>query len=228
MSPEHTNPTDDQHHALEFDYAVWQAQFADRFWDALDQRLPEHRVKRDEIRERIANQLAVSKHLIADDAAVGHLELGALVLETHRALESVVPHEVLLEALRFAFVEPDRQAVQEGTRAALDHAENPFKMLTAISKDRETSYFGQSFVFEHAQDDGHANLVNIHKCIWNDFLREQQAVELMPIFCAYDHNWIEAIDTAQHSVRFERPTTLGTGGDCCRFWFIRTEPSMPS
>ena len=213
---------DRQDTALEFDYAAWQARFADRFWDALERRLPEAAPKRDQLRDRMAGHLERGKHLIADAAAAGHLELGALVLETYRALEPLVPRDALLAAIRFAFTEPDRQDVLDATRAALDHAPDPFATLTAISKDREANYFGRGFVFDHPQDDTHASLVNIHKCVWNDFLREQRAAELMPVFCAYDHSWIEAIDSARHGVRFERPTTLGTGGDCCRFWFIRT------
>jgi hypothetical protein len=144
-----------------------------------------------------------------------------LVLETYRALEGNIPQNELIAHLQWAFIEPDRVVILEGTRAALDATPDPFKTLTAISKDREASYFGPSFTFEHLQEDNYAHLTNIRRCLWHSFFQEQNAPQLTPIFCAFDHNWIEAITPERHGINFQRPTTLGWGGDACRFWFIR-------
>ena len=47
---------------------------------------------------------------------------------------------------------------------------------------------------------------------------------LTPVFCDWDANWASAIDPARHGFRFERPTTLGLGGDGCYFRHTR-EPT---
>ncbi|WP_218021638.1 L-2-amino-thiazoline-4-carboxylic acid hydrolase [Nocardia acidivorans] len=38
----------------------------------------------------------------------------------------------------------------------------------------------------------------------------------------FNGNWIDAIDPDTHHMRFERATTLGTGGTHCPFHFDRT------
>lgn len=40
--------------------------------------------------------------------------------------------------------------------------------------------------------------------------------------CAFDGNWIEAIDSDKDGFRFERVTTIGLGGTHCPFHFTRT------
>lgn len=205
-----------------FDYVAWRAQFARRFLDTLAQRLPQAAAHRATILSAVPTRLTKSAHLISDEAAAVHLELGALVLETYLTLRAEVSEEALLDAIHWAFVQPDRQAILEGTRIALDHSPDPFETLVQISKDREASYFGSSFAFEHLQDDAHAHLVNIRRCVWHSFFRENEAPQLTPVFCAFDHNWIEALEPG-HGINFQRPTTLGWGHEACRFWFIRRE-----
>ena len=50
----------------------------------------------------------------------------------------------------------------------------------------------------------------------------------MPVFCDMDTNWMDAVEPGRHGFRFERPTTMGYGGDRCRFWFIRTSDGTGS
>jgi hypothetical protein len=44
---------------------------------------------------------------------------------------------------------------------------------------------------------------------------------LTPVVCAFDHFWMDILDRSSRPIRTERPSTISTGGDCCRFRFIR-------
>ncbi len=158
---------------------------------------------------------------VEDEQSRFHLRFAALALAGYRALLDFAPRGEALGLIREALISPSRPWVLEGTRQALDHAPDPYAVLTSISKDKEASFCGRTFAFERPQDDEHAYLLNTTRCFWHRFAEANGATELMPVFCDFDTNWMEAVDPERHGFRFERPTTLGYGGDTCRFWFIR-------
>lgn len=159
---------------------------------------------------------------VVDEQSRYHLRLTALILAAFHALRAVLPPDDALALVRRAFIEPMRAPVRAGTAAALDAAPDPFALMTTIAKEREASFYGQAFTFDRAYDDDFAFLDNITHCFYHRFFAANDAPELTPIFCDWDTNsWAEAIDPARHGFHFTRPTTLGYGGDCCRFWFLR-------
>lgn len=162
---------------------------------------------------------------VEDGQSRFHLRFGALVLAGYRALSETLPQGEALALLREAVVGPSRPWMLEGTKAALDRVPDPFALMTAISKDKEAGYYGRTFVWERPQDDGHAYLPSVTRCFWHGFALANGAPEIMPTICDFDTNWMDAVDPGRHGFRVERPTTLGYGGDRCRFWFIRKAPA---
>jgi hypothetical protein len=63
--------------------------------------------------------------------------------------------------------------------------------------------------------------------LYHDVLRANGSERLTPVFCAFDANWIDAIDPERDEFEFERPTTIGTGGPSCPFRFRRTSRAAP-
>jgi len=61
----------------------------------------------------------------------------------------------------------------------------------------------------------------VTRCHYHDVLSANGAGQLTPIFCAFDSNWINAVEAERDGLEFERPTTIGTGGDSCPFRFRR-------
>lgn len=158
-----------------------------------------------------------------DPRAQSNLRLSAVVLATYRLLADRLPGAELLALLYRAFNEPLRDQIRAGVGQYLDQVPNAFAALTDMSKDREASYFGQSFSFERPRDDRRAYYLDVTHCLWHSFFVAEGAPELTPIFCAFDENWIEGIDPERHGVRFSRPTTLGLGGPLCAFHFYQLE-----
>lgn len=124
--------------------------------------------------------------------------------------------------MQAAFVEPLGGMVRTATRAMLDAAPDPFAAMVALSRSRERDAFGAGFTFVHSADD-ERYLVDVHRCFYQEVLRANDAMELGPVMCEFDGNWIAAIDPERHGFRFERPSTIGRGGTHCPFHFRRVE-----
>jgi L-2-amino-thiazoline-4-carboxylic acid hydrolase len=208
---------------IAIDQEAYYRQFDDAFLEALRAQLPEARGIDALVLERRDALVGASQHLIVDEASRLNLRFGAIVIASHQLLRDKVPAERLRHALHTALNQPSRQAVFDGTRAMLDHSPDPFRAIVDTSKAREQSFFGLSFGFERPQDDEHAYLVNVTRCLWHEFFREQGVPELMPILCAFDLSYMDAVKPEKDGFRIERPTTLGWGHDRCRFWMIRTD-----
>jgi len=158
---------------------------------------------------------------LPDEAARYALRQAVAVLSAYRLCEKVVSKPRLLAILRRCFVEPLREAVRSATARQLDASQDPFAEIVGIAKLRERSVFGGSFQFEQRRDDNQACYLDVVRCLWHSVFVAEGCPELTPIFCAFDNNWIEAIDPDKHGVRFERAVTLGTGGSLCPFHFFR-------
>lgn len=63
----------------------------------------------------------------------------------------------------------------------------------------------------------------IQRCFFNDFLRGNQAPELILVFCACDNIWADEIKKEKYGVTFQCPCLLSLGDDACRFQFKRRE-----
>lgn len=158
-----------------------------------------------------------------DEQAKHQLRQSAIVLAAYRHLRDAVRQQELLGLLRAAFTEPLRDAVRAGTAQALEQSDDPFVTMVGISKVREKHSHGEGFVFERPRDDDRAYYLDVTRCLWHSFFVAEGCPELTAIFCAFDEVWIGAIEPGRHELRFERATTLGTGGSLCPFHFFRVE-----
>ncbi len=107
---------------------------------------------------------------------------------------------------------------------------DPVKTLSSSERLRSwsQSMYGSSMGFDQAVDaDGYTLIVN--RCAFHQFFIDHDEPLLTPLVCAWDRNWMDVVDSANRPVRVERPTTISTGADACRFRFVRdndkTNPS---
>ncbi|KAA2259407.1 hypothetical protein F0L68_20910 [Solihabitans fulvus] len=182
--------------------------------------LPNHLVA--EMRARLANLEAANAHLIVDEPAHHNLRMTLALVAAYELLLPHLDRAAVLDAVRSGFVESLGDTVYEATRLMLDSAPDPFAAMVAISKSREEHAFGAGFTFHRPVDDDRRYDVDVHRCFYHDVLVANSAAELTPAMCAFDGNWIEAIDPDRHGFRFDRVTTIGLGGTHCPFHFRRT------
>lgn len=68
------------------------------------------------------------------------------------------------------------------------------------------------------KDNSEEFIFDIHQCLWYDTCCFYQCPELCRIFCGSDYIMYQGFD---NKIRFIRSKTLGEGGDCCNFQFIK-------
>jgi hypothetical protein len=210
------------HEAYQPDPAAEMRMVIDAFFAALAAARPGDADLVTRLRDRHERLLTARRDHVIDVASRHNLALTLAVLAGYQELAPAIDDEErLLEALRAAFVEPLRPAVRAATAAVLDAAPDPFAVMVNISRRREREAFGAGFVFTHPHDDDDRYVAQVERCYYHEVLRANGAALLTPVFCAFDANWVEAIDPDRHGFVFERPTTIGTGGSACPFRFRR-------
>ncbi len=217
-----------------FDLRSWLVRYVSaRYLSALDERLkPLAREHRKRVRKGIEEQQRSiyegNKGWVMDRASKSHLMLTSLVLASYRTLLPIVAsRESAIDNIRFAFAARAKGSVRLGLYMFLRMGISPLspgKAFDQISKSfrrRGEQAMGGSFIYLQDVQDGERSFVNIRRCFFNDFFRAQGAPELTGIFCSMDDLWAEELKKPKYGVRFERPTTLATGGDLCRFQFTK-------
>ncbi|WP_406675334.1 L-2-amino-thiazoline-4-carboxylic acid hydrolase [Nonomuraea sp. N2-4H] len=192
------------------------------FYQHLATALPEYAPLTAAMRARQDELEAANAHLIVDEPARHNLRMTLALVAAYEVLSPRLGREEAIAAVRAAFIEPLGDSLKEGTRAMLDGAQDAFQAMVELSKSREEHAFGKGFVFARPVDDGERYHVEVRRCFYHDVLLANGAPELTPVMCAFDANWIEAIAPDRHGFRFERRTTIGTGGTHCPFHFVRT------
>jgi hypothetical protein len=176
----------------------------------------------EQIQARIRELERKTAHLVTHAMDTGNVGFAVLAVAAYEVLLVDLSAAEALRIVDECLNAPLRAWVLEGTRQMLDASADPFAALVAVSKERETSYFGPSFHFERPVDDGFGYVLNIKRCLFHEALKVCGRIELQPVLCRFDLSWIEAIDPRRHHFSFARPSTFATAG-LCRMWFMRLE-----
>lgn len=174
------------------------------------------------LRDRQQELIAQQQARVIDEPSRYNLATTLAVLAAYQELASEHDDAELIRALKAAFVEPVEPFVRTATRSMLDGAEDPFAEIVALTREREQEAFGEGFAFAHPDDDHDRYTAQVERCYYHEVVASNAAERLTPIFCAFDANWIDAIDPERDGLEFERPTRIGTDGPNCPFRFRRT------
>ena len=196
--------------------------FQDFFFQAVEEKMPvDTALNKERVVAKTQELIEANRVLVQDQPSAEHLLLTCTVIACFFELRKILATERCLLIIKYAFVDSLSFITRE-TRALLDASEDPFREIVAISKQKEKAY-GETFEFYRKQDDGHAYLLEVKKCFYCNVLKSNGSQELMPIFCDFDTNWMNAIDPKKHGFRFDRPGTIGTGGNICKFYFTKID-----
>ena len=150
-----------------------------------------------------------------------HLRLTACVLASYQALASgPLDQKQAMELVEDAFVSIGRTTLKLYTQAILMFSKDPFLAITNAGKKRVIEQYGGAWEFRLEETENSFTMTST-KCFYHDFFTAAGAQHLTRIFCSWDENWIKPIDPTKHGILFERPTTIGLGGNECPFIFKR-------
>jgi hypothetical protein len=175
-----------------------------------------------------ASRIAEENTQLAEDpAAAGWIAFASMLLATYRSLRlSLGDEKRTVTVLGEALTGPRREQITSFIEARFgisqDAPEEAFRRVSENFKSRGEMSFGRSFRYvDDVRDDSRA-FVNIERCLFNEFFRQNGAPEVTPILCALDNVWADELSKPRYGVRFERPTMLANGDDACRFQFTKT------
>jgi hypothetical protein len=151
-----------------------------------------------------------------------------LVLAAYRevrgrpALADVEAFELVRTAVSRTFQKPMRFF----TRLWLWLTRDPLKRLRGQRwKNLSRRLYGASLEFDQEETESSVDLI-VRRCAYHQFFLEAGEPALTRVFCAWDRNWMDVVDQSKRPLRAERPSTISTGGDCCRFRLACTREGM--
>lgn len=178
------------------------------------------RADRRAVQHQMRALVVADAHLITDAPSQGHLLVCALVHALYERLNAkgMTPSQAV-GALTTAFQQPGGLSIKLIMRLALFFAPSKRAFVEKGARDKARTQYGEQFQFEEESDEKCFVSV-VKRCAYFDYFQRHQLQHLTAIFCAWDALWIDALERDKSSgVLFNRPTTLGWGGDCCRFEF---------
>jgi hypothetical protein len=150
-----------------------------------------------------------------------------LVLAAYREMRGQLAELEAFELVRTVMFRTFQKPMRFFTRLWLWLSRDPLKRLRGQRwKNFSQRMYGASLEFDQEETENSVDLL-VRRCGFHQFFREQGEPALTRVFCGWDRNWMDIVDRSGRSVRTERPSTISTGGDCCRFRLVRTEEEMP-
>jgi hypothetical protein len=150
------------------------------------------------------------------------LAMCSLVLASYRSLKERLDDPTLaFDTVRLTFEQTYAKPMQWSYRLWLRMFRDPVAKLQGMSMAKYgRRMYGKSMEFVDEKTDDGADML-VTKCAFHQFFVDHGEPSLTLLICAWDRNWMDVLDQSARPVRTERPSTISTGGDCCRFRFIR-------
>lgn len=150
------------------------------------------------------------------------LAMCSLVLASYRELVSACgDEERAFQILRNAFRQTYRPMGRLMYAPWVWFSRDPVGALERSDLTRSgVLLFGSSMSFSQEADESSVSMI-VDRCAFHQFFVEQGEPGLTRLICAWDRSWMDVIDGSAKPIRTERRTTISTGGDRCRFRFVR-------
>lgn len=150
------------------------------------------------------------------------LGMCSLVLAACEALEQQLDDRAAaFDVVRRAFAATYPGPLVWVTRIYLWLHRDPVGNLLGRSLDGlSRRMYGKSMQFTEEKTVESADMLVTH-CAFHQFFVDHGRPELTVLVCAWDRAWMDVVNRSSRPIRTERPSTISTGGECCRFRFIR-------
>jgi len=217
---------------MELEGRWFMGRFAPReLLDGIDQYLrletPERRKELlDTIRTRAEQLQEADKDLPVDSQSEGMLALTSTVLAAYETLLPLFDDD---QRRTILFLQHVVGAVArrpfEIAFEALGKREHP---LDAIEKAcrKEGPLYGSYYDIAFDRQAAGTFEMRVHRCFFRDHLTRRNNPLLTTVMCAWDANWMRAVDPAVSGLRAERPSLMSLGDDACRFRVVATDDPL--
>jgi hypothetical protein len=146
----------------------------------------------------------------------------SLVLAAYREVATTLNNrKTALDIVKAAFHENYRTFGEMMNRPLLWFSRDPVSLLSKLNLKKWSRWmYGTSMGFEQERTRDRVTLL-VNRCAFHEFFAQEGEPELTRLFCEWDRHWMDVLDSSTRPVRTERPSTISTGADACRFHFVR-------
>ena len=180
----------------------------------------------DAIKAKAEEIADADKDMIVDETSKGALAIGATVLA---AFETLLP---LFEGDRRRTIlylqhalGPSLRRPYELSFQFLSERSEPLDKIQKVC-DKLPDLYGDGWDMETVRPERGVYEMKVHRCFWRDFFARHDAQPVTTVMCAWDTNWMKAIDPAVSGLRAERTSLLSLGDDECRFAVLETDDPL--
>ncbi|MFE6906860.1 L-2-amino-thiazoline-4-carboxylic acid hydrolase [Streptomyces erythrochromogenes] len=180
----------------------------------------------DTIRARSKEIAAADEDLATDGPSKGALLIGAVVLA---AFETLLPlfggdRTRTIRYLQHAMT-PVLRRPYDMAFSALNERDEPLDKIEKTCRVMVKLY-PTRFEFDFRRPEPGLFEMNVRRCFWRDFFARHDATPVTTVMCAFDVNFMKAIDPAVSGLRAERTSLLSLGDSSCRFAVLETDDPL--
>ena len=206
---------------------VMPRQFLDGIGEYLDLEASE---RKDElvktIQARAEELVDIDHDMVVDEPSKGALAISAVALASFEQLRPVFDEDerrtiLLLQHVMGTVLKRPYQLMFQ----TLSKREEPLDKIDKACRKMEPLYgAGWDMTFERPEPQVFE--MKVRRCFFRDFFTRHDATLVTTVMCAFDVNWMQAIDPAVSGLRAERTSLLSLGDEECRFAVIETDDPL--
>ena len=178
------------------------------------------------IKSRAEQLVDANEDMIIDEPSKGALAISATVLAAYEALLPVFDGDERQTILYLQHVMSTvLKRPYEMTFQMLSKRKNALDKIEKVCRKDEGVY-GAGWEFDFQRPTPELFEMNIRRCFFRDFFARHDGTLVTTVMCAFDVNFMQAIDPAVSGLRAERTSLLSLGDDHCRFAVLETDDPL--
>jgi L-2-amino-thiazoline-4-carboxylic acid hydrolase len=206
---------------------VMPRQFLDSIGEYLDLEAPE---RTDElikaVRARAEELVDADHNMVVDEPSKGALAISAVVLASFEQLLPLFDGDerrtiLFLQHVMGTVLKRPYQLMFQ----TLSRREEPLDKIDKACRKMEPLY-GDGWDMTFERPEPQVFEMKVRRCFFRDFFARHDATLVTTVMCAFDVNWMQAIDPAVSGLRAERTSLLSLGDEECRFAVLETDDPL--
>lgn len=178
------------------------------------------------IRARAEELAEADKVMVVDKPSEGALRIGVAVLASFETLLPLFDGDERRTILYLQHVMGEvLTGPYEIAFKTLSEREHPLDKIDKVCR-AEAPFYGAGWDIDYERPKPGLFEMKVERCFWRDFFDRHDSRLVTTVMCAWDTNWMRAIDPAVSGLRAERTSLLSLGDDQCRFAVLETEDPL--
>jgi hypothetical protein len=178
------------------------------------------------VRARAEELVDADHDMVVDEPSKGALAISAVALASFEQLRPLFDGDerrtiLLLQHVMGMVLKRPYQLMFQ----TLSKREEPLDKIDKACRKMEPLY-GAGWDMRFERPDPQVFEMKVRRCFFRDFFARHEAMLVTTVMCAFDVNWMQAIDPAVSALRAERTSLLSLGDEECGFAVLETDDPL--